>query len=256
MMVRLVGVHIEHLARLRDMSAAGNVSGRYPPTGDISVKAEVSATYPVAMTATTFSDADLAYIGGNFLTLPELCADRAKSPEQVQELIEQRLLPRPSYVLDEGTGMFPADYFRLVDDAGGAEGLRAHFHARHRAASLAEGANPGEFEQDWEAYLNGVYGVCLREVTPENIVRKGVLVASLCQLLVLASPRSPDWRAALRAQVEELDALERQFAPDYDRGDAQERPPTRDLLVKAARERYPDVFADTAAAATDAEAMR
>jgi hypothetical protein len=206
------------------------------------------------MTSMTFSDADLAYIGANYLTLAELCAERAETAEPVQELIEQGLLPRPSYVLDDGKGMFPADYFRLVDAAGGPEALRAHFAARHRAASLAEGANPGELEQDWDAYLNGVYGVCLREVTPENIVHKTVLVASLSQLLVVPSPRSPDWRATLRAQVEELDALEREFAPDYDRSDDQERPPTRDLLVNAARERYPEAFADSTAAQTDAEA--
>jgi hypothetical protein len=58
----------------------------------------------------------------------------------------------------------------------------------------------------------------------------------------------------LRAQVEELDALEREFAPDYDRSDDQERPPTRDLLVDAAQERYPEAFTDTTAARTDAEA--
>jgi hypothetical protein len=206
------------------------------------------------MTPMTFSDADLAYIGANYLTLAELCAERAETAEQVQELIEQGLLPRPSYVLDDGEGMFPADYFRLVDAAGGPEALRTHFVVRHRAASLAEGANAGELEQDWDAYLNGVYGVCLREVTPENIVHKTVLIASLSQLLVLPSPRSPDWRGALRAQVEELDVLEREFAPDYDRSDDQERPPTRDLLVDAAQERYPDVFADTTAAQRDAEA--
>jgi hypothetical protein len=206
------------------------------------------------MTPMTFSDADLAYIGATYLTLAELCAERAETPEQVQQLIEQGLLPRPSYVLDEGTCMFPADYFRLVDAAGGPEALRAHFASRHRAASLAEGTNPGELERDWDAYLNGTYGVCLRDVTPENIVHKTFLIASLSQLLVLPSPRSPDWRAALRAQVEELDALEREFAPDYDRSDDQERPPTRDLLVEAAHKRYPKVFADTPAAQTDAEA--
>ncbi|HET8874215.1 MAG TPA: DUF6058 family natural product biosynthesis protein [Gaiellaceae bacterium] len=197
------------------------------------------------MTARTFSEADLAYIGANYLTLAELCAKRPETPEQVEPLIEQERFPRPSYVLDDGTGMFPADYFRLVDAAGGPRALRAHFEGRHRAASLAEGANPRDAEQDWKAYMNGAYGVCLREVTPENIVRKSVLVASLSQLLTLASPRSRDWRAALRAGVEELDALEREFAPDYDRNDDRERLPTRDLLIKAARKRYPDVFANT-----------
>ena len=192
-----------------------------------------------------FSDADLAYIRANYLTLDDLCAGRAEPPDQVRDLIEQRLLPRPSYVLDDGTGMFPADYFRLADEAG-AESLRAHFAARHRAASLAEGAEPEALEQDWQGYLDGVYGVCLREVTPETIVKKGVLVTSLCELLVLARPRNPEWRAALRGQVEELDALEREFAPDYDRSEERERPPTRDLLIEAARQRFPDVFREAA----------
>jgi hypothetical protein len=206
------------------------------------------------MSTTTFTDADIAYIRANYLTLAELCADRTETLEQVQVLIEQGLLPRPSYVLDDGTGMFPADYFRLVDEAGGGEGLGAHFASRHLTASQAQGADPDELEQDWDAYLGGAYGACLHEVTPENIVRKNALVASLCQLLVLARPRSLEWREALRTQVEELDALEREFAPDYDRSDEQERPPTRDLLIKAARERYPDVFADAAAPKSDVEA--
>ena len=193
-----------------------------------------------------FTEADLGYIRANYVTLEDVCAGRLKAPEQVQELIERRLLPAPSYVLDDGTRMFPADYFRLAHEAGGAACLRAHFASRHHAASLADGADPGDLEQDWQGYLDGVYGVCLREVTPETIVRKGVLVSSLCELLVLARPRNPDWRAALRAQVEELDALEREFAPDYDRDDAQERPPTRDLLVEAARRRFPDVFREAA----------
>jgi hypothetical protein len=203
----------------------------------------------------TFSDADLAYIGGNYRTLAELCAERAETPEQVEELIERRLLPRPSYVLDDGTGMFPADYFRLADAAGGPDALRAHFAGRYRAASLAKASNPSELEQAWESYLNGLYGVCLREVTPENIVRKSALVASLCELLVLARVQSAEWRAALRAQVDELDALEREFAPDYDRSGDQERPPTRDLLVEAARRRYPEVVSDVRVAQTDAEAQ-
>jgi Family of unknown function (DUF6058) len=86
------------------------------------------------------------------------------------------------------------------------------------------------------------YGVCLRELTPETIVRKTDLVSSLCELLVLARPTSREWRRSLREQVEELDELERNFAPDFDRGAGQERLPTRDLLITAARERYPDVF--------------
>lgn len=195
------------------------------------------------MARSRLTDADAAYLRYNYVTLAELCVERPETPEQVERLIEQGLLPRPSYVLEDGTGYFPRDYFRLADEAGGPTELRASFVSRWHAARRAAQA-PDELEQDWEVYLAGVWGVCLRDVTPETIVRKNDLVSSICELLILARPNSPDWREALQAQVDELDALERQFTPDYDRGDAQERPPTRDLLIATARERYPEVFAE------------
>jgi hypothetical protein len=189
----------------------------------------------------TFTKADLTYIRSNFVTLEELCSSRVESVAEIEARIQGERLPRPSYVLEDGTGMFPPDYFRLAADAGGFDELSAHFAARHRAAVEANGGGDG-LEEDWRAYLEGAYGICLREVTPENIVRKTVLVSSLCELLMLPSPRSGEWRRALREQVDELDALEREFAPDYDRADHRARPPTRDLLIEAARERYPELF--------------
>jgi hypothetical protein len=194
------------------------------------------------------TDADVDYVRDNYVTLPELCADRPESPEQVEELIEQGLLPRPSYVLEDGTGFFPRDYFRLVDEAGGPNELRAAFASRFRVAKQS-GQADDELDQAWSTYLEGVWGVCLRDVTPETIVRKNTLVSSLCELLMLARPSSSEWRDALRAQVDELDALEREFSPDYDRGDQQERLPTRDLLITAARERYPELFSEAPAPA-------
>jgi hypothetical protein len=194
------------------------------------------------MSRATFTQADLGYIKANYRTLDELCTD-PESAADVQALIDHGRLPKPSYVLDDGTAMFPADYFRLVEEAGGVDALRSHFIARYRAASDREPGHVDELDRDWHAYMNGVYGVCLREVTPETIVRKTVLVSSLCQLLMLPRPRSREWRRMLHEQVDELDALEREFAPHYDRSDEQDRPPTRDLLVSAARARFPDVFA-------------
>ncbi|HEY6834959.1 MAG TPA: DUF6058 family natural product biosynthesis protein [Gaiellaceae bacterium] len=184
-----------------------------------------------------FTQADLDYFASNYLTLEDLCASRDESPEDVRALIAERRLPQPSYVLPDGTGMFPADYFRLIDEAGGADGLREHFAARHRAA------DGKDLEQDWEMYLDGTWGICLKDVAPETIVRKNTLVSSLCELLVLARTREPDWQRALREQVDELDGLEREFSPDYDRSDELDRPPTRDLIINAARERYPELFA-------------
>ena len=184
-----------------------------------------------------FTQADLDYLDANYGSLEDLCAGRPESPADVEALIAERRLPRPSYELPDGNGRFLADYFRLVDEAGGVDGLREHFAARHRAA---EGR---DLEQDWAMYLDGIWGICLRDVTPETIVRKNTLVNSLCELLVLARPRYDDWRQALREQVDELDELEREFSPDFDRSDEMDRPPTRDLIIAAARERYPEVFA-------------
>ncbi len=194
------------------------------------------------------TDADIDYVRDNYVTLAELCANRVDTPKQVEGLIADGLMPRPSYVLEDGTGYFPRDYFRLADEAGGPAKLRESFAERHRAATLA-GQERNQLDEDWELYLGGVWGVCLRDVTPETIVRKNALVSSVCELLMLARPTSQEWRESLRAQVDELDVLEREFSPDYDRGDQQERLPTRDLLITAARERYPELFS---AAATPA----
>jgi hypothetical protein len=190
-----------------------------------------------------FTAADLAYIRAGYLTLDELCAVRDETPADVRRLIDGALLPRPSYVLDDGTEMFPADYFRLADEAGGPAALPAHFDKRLREAGC------DDVQSEWQGYLSGLYSVCLRDVTPETIARKTALVSSLCERLVLARPRDPTWRELLRAEVDELDELEREFSPDYDRNE--ERfgcKPTRDLLINAARERYPDVFAPEPAA--------
>jgi hypothetical protein len=205
---------------------------------DISPKPEASALYDWRMLLTK---ADIAYITANYRPLEELCDSRAESPDDICALIDERKLPRPSYVLPDGTGMFPADYFRLVDEAGGVDGLREHFTARHHEATLAQHEDP--VERDWQMYLDGTWGVCLRDVIPETIVRKNALVWALCELLTLPRPGEADWRQALREQVDELDELEREFTPDYDRSEQLDRPPTRDLIIAAARERYPELFA-------------
>jgi hypothetical protein len=196
-----------------------------------------------------FSPADRAYIRANFLTLEAICRPRDETVEEVARLIDAGRLPKPSYVLDDGAGMYPPDYFRFIDAAGGFERLEEEFRARYELACVQQRRFPDDCEDDWRAYLEGVFGVCLREVTPENIVRKATLVSSLCELLVLARPRSRDWQVLVRQWVEELDALERDFSPDYDRSARFERPPTRDLLVAVARHRHATVFSDAPAAA-------
>jgi hypothetical protein len=190
-----------------------------------------------------YTAADLDYLRANYLTLEQVCAERLESPEEIRALIAKRRLPKPSYVLDDGTEMFPADYFRFVDEAGGPEALRPRF------AERLEAAGADDLDLHWQSYMDGTYGVCLWDVTPETIARKAKLVSSISELLMLARPAEADWRERLRDEVEELDTLERQFAPDYDRDEARfGRKPTRDLLIVAARERYREIFAAELAA--------
>jgi hypothetical protein len=189
------------------------------------------------MEAINLSDADIAYVHANFRPLPELCRERGARLEELQALIGDRRLPAPSYVLPDGNEMVPADYFVLVDEAGGPERLRPEFERRHGAA----GGAAAELADDWEGYIDGIYGICLRTVTPETIVRKSQLVESLGARLERPAPEDPEWRTQLQREVDELDALERDFSPDYDRRRF-DRPPSRDLLIKAARERYPQLF--------------
>jgi hypothetical protein len=177
--------------------------------------------------------ADVAYVRANFVPLAELAAGR---DEDVADLIARGLLPRPTYVLPDGTEMVPPDYFALADEAGGAERLPAEFARRCEALGL-------DVAQEWEAYLTGVYGVCLRQVTPEAIARKDELVSSITALLERPTPDDPGWRDRLRADVDALDELEREFSPDYDRSPRFPLPPTRDRLIGAARERFADIFA-------------
>ena len=186
------------------------------------------------------SDADVRYVRANYVTLEELAAARGETPDAVRALVESGRLPRPSYVLPDGTEMVPRDYFAFLDEAGSVEAIRPLFERRFVAA----GGAPGSVDEEWQHYLSGVYGVCLRDVTPENIVRKESLVTEIDGLLADAKPGDQSWRARLRAAVDELDALEREFSPDYDRSLG--TPPSRDRCVKAARERFPDVFAAAA----------
>jgi Family of unknown function (DUF6058) len=180
--------------------------------------------------------ADVDYIRANYFTLEELCASRKESPDEVSPLIRAGRLPRPAYVLDDGREMFPADYFVFVDQAGGHAGLRTAFERRYAAA----GGTREELEADWEGYLSGLFAVCLKVVVPETRTRKEQLVRSIGSLLESPAPEEAVWRARLRREVWELDVLERDFSPDYDRRRF-EVAPTRDRLIAAARKRYPEV---------------
>jgi hypothetical protein len=155
---------------------------------------------------------DIAYITESFVPLQD---------EAVRAEIAAGRLPKPAYVLDDGTEMVAPDHLALAERAGGVGALRDWFEARA----------PGE----WEAYISGEYAVCLRSVSPETIRRKDELITQIESLLA----GDPPPLALLRAAVDELDALLRPFA-SYDRirfGG----PVSRDRYVTAVRERFPEL---------------
>jgi Family of unknown function (DUF6058) len=195
----------------------------------------------MATRTSTYSEADLSYLRSNFQTLEEICAARPETAADVRRLIAERKLPRPSYVLDDGTEYVPPDYFALADAGGGPDKAREEYERRYRAA-LREQDLPFDadlFERRWEAYLDGISGICMRDVTPETIIRKRLLIDEIDRLLANAQPDDDEWRTTLRGSVDELDSIEKEFAPDYDRA---RFVPTRDTYIRDVRHSYPQVW--------------
>jgi Family of unknown function (DUF6058) len=168
------------------------------------------------------SERDVAYVREGYAPLEEVCTGA------VRRWIAAGFVPRASYVLPDGTEMYPRDLLSLVE-AVAVLGVRAEFERRYDAAEPVE--------EQWDAYLTGLYAVCLREVTPETIARKSTLVDELTVMLEEPKPGDAAWLEALRDRVDELDGLEREFSPDHDRV-AFGRPPTRDTLIAEPRRRF------------------
>ena len=206
---------------------------------------------PVSMTPTTpidlahpaLSDADVAYVTRSYAGLAAICDGRRETPAEVRRLMAEGRLPRPTYLLSDGAEMVPRDYFDLADAAGGVGALPGWFadQLRRELAARDMDASPERVAREWTDYLNGEYGVCLRRVSPENIAEKARLMESVEQAIARPRPDDEAWRAALRRDVDLLDAMVREFA-DWDRvrfGG----PISRDRLITAVRARFPALWA-------------
>jgi Family of unknown function (DUF6058) len=169
---------------------------------------------------------DEAYICSGHVPLADVADGRL---DEVRAAMAAGRLPAPAYVLDDGTEMVAEDHLKLADEAG--PNLAAAFRARYEAA---HGPDP---DGAWGGYLSGAYAICLRLATPEAIARKDRLVDAIEHLLADPRPRDGDWREALRDAVDELDTLERPFAP-LDEHRFGKRP-TRHRLIDDPRARWP-----------------
>lgn len=167
---------------------------------------------------------DEAYVRAGFVSLARLAAFHDRAPEAAARDVAEGRLPRPAYVLGDGTPMFPRDAFEVPS--------RAEFAARFLAAG-----GEGDPAEEHAGLLSGEYGVCLRQVTPETIAVKERLVARLGRMLADARPEDEAWRRALRDDVGALDAITRPFAAcDRVRFGG---PVSRDRLIAAPHARWP-----------------
>lgn len=196
------------------------------------------------MTAIPYTSADIEYVEREFVSLEQLCRSSGREVAAVRAQVSAGNLPRPTYVLPDGREMVPASFFVLADAAGSPELAHDEFLRRFQDAAAAVGIDDDP-QAEWEAYLSGEYGVCLREVSPEAIVRKSMLVNRIEQLIRAPSEESPEWASDLYAAVDALDLIELPFAPHYDflRFGV---PSSRERLIIAVRARFPEVFAPRA----------
>lgn len=167
--------------------------------------------------AAQFSPADLDYVEAHFVHL------ESRPPNR----------PAPSYVLDDGRAFYPADYFEMETD-------ERHFKSRLAMACERECIAHLDADETWTTYMGGIYGVCLKSATPENIARKNAMLARIETLVAAPNEDDRAWITALKDAVDALDALERPFSPHYDRARFG-RPPTRDSHITAVRHRFPQI---------------
>mgnify|MGYP000716477482 CR=1 FL=1 len=72
----------------------------------------------------------------------------------------------------------------------------------------------GELAKEWNHYLNGIYGICTLNATPEEIVEKEVAVKRLIHFI--DSTKQNDWRpkqSELKEIVAAFDQVSSRFAP-------------------------------------------
>ena len=175
---------------------------------------------------------DAAYVRSNYVEIETACREAGYDLATVDTEISRGERAAASYVLADGSRFVPRDYFEQVTDA-------RTFIDRMSAQAFVRGVtlDAAALDEEWNAYLRGAYGICLRHATPENIVDKRWLIETIEALLQEPAAHDSQWRARLHAAVDALDAIEREFCA-FDRvyfG----RPVSRDTYINDVRARYP-----------------
>jgi hypothetical protein len=180
------------------------------------------------------SPEDVAYVVASYLPFDTLARGAAGETDWPGVR-----LPRATYRTQDGTLWFARDWWRLHDEAGGIESMHGVFTERARAAAALHD-HPVDLDEEWEAYVAGLYGACLHDVTPELIVLKAAVVERMDRALTDPRAHDPQWCDQVRSDVALLDGIVRPLAAcDRIRFG---RPTSRDRLITDVRRRFPHVF--------------
>jgi hypothetical protein len=203
---------------------------------------------------------DDRYIRRHFVTLERLVARTRVSRATLLQWRSQGLFPRPTYVTEDGERWYPRAYVPLVRRAislktdlkvlfreeyrRALEQLRylspADFYAELAKSMPVHGQPEDTIEREWQAFLTGEYGPCLRTAWFPCILRKGKLLRTIEELVAVPHVDAPGWRRRLRQSVDSLDRLEMPLTAwdQVRRGE----PVSRDTHSRSIRQRFPEVF--------------
>lgn len=183
----------------------------------------------------------IRYLEQHFYTREQLLERCALDTAQLERLQRDRLMPQPSYRLrlDLGCDSFFGAHSESVAVDYYAQGCaswlalatifeheaaaRSHFTQRYRdrlAQLAADGIAPASpafadeahLQAEWEAFLNGTYGLCSRSGLPEDIAAKEAATAVIRELTE-GGELDENQRARLRKAVDLLDHAAAPFAP-------------------------------------------
>ncbi|AZB08144.1 hypothetical protein EG344_04380 [Chryseobacterium sp. G0162] len=185
-------------------------------------------------------ESNFEYISGNYITEEKLCDITEITKDKLNVLIKNHLVPEASYVVsrsikitsplnDEFQAEITEKYFSkncvsLIQknkETKDFHTYKAEFRekfiqnlmkhpdrnvAYHNVFNNDQEKLEEIFESEWEAYCNGIYGICTINSTEEEIVKKEISVKKLIHFNTLFSQKTLN-----ENETEELIQLNKEF---------------------------------------------
>lgn len=195
---------------------------------------------------------NFTYINEHYITEDNICDMTGITKDELNTLIQKQLVPDASYTVtrtikitsplnDEFESEITDRYFSknciaLIEEHKNLndalqykaefkqkfiQDLMKHPDKRFAYHQISEDDFRDEekinsiFEEEWEAYCNGIYGICTLHSSVEDIVNKEVIVKKLIQFNSIFSQKtlSPEEKEQLIQLNEEFNAVAANFAP-------------------------------------------